>query len=233
MAPARDEFSVIMDPASSVRSEIAARRNAAFASALAATRQSLLTRLKSADDNDGWQRFFDTYAPVIHGLALRSGLSQSEADDALQETLLSVSREMPGFKYDPTKGSFKGWLFQIARRRIADQFRKRARKMRDGDDADGAVEQAADVDGNAFDALWEDEWRENLLQLAIERVKQKVAPRQWQMFDLLALQNCPTEKICELVGANRAQLYMAKMRVGRLLAAEVQALGADGPLEKI
>lgn len=222
-----------MEPVSSLRSEIAARRDAACVSALAATRLSLLTRLKSADDHDGWQRFFDTYAGVIHGLAVRSGLSQSEADDALQETLVCVAKEMPGFKYDREKGSFKGWLFQIARRRIADQFRKRARKMRDGDDAEGLVAEAADGSGSGLEALWEDEWRENLLQLAIERVKQKVAPRQWQMFDLLALQNWPTEKICELLGANRAQLYMAKMRVGRLLASEVQALGADGPHEKI
>lgn len=222
-----------MEPVSGVRSEIAARRSAAYASALAATRQSLLTRLKSADDHDGWQRFYDTYAAVIHGLAVRSGLSQSEADDALQETLLCVAKEMPGFKYDPAKGSFKGWLFQIARRRIADQFRKRARNRRDGDDGAGVIEKSADAGANILEALWEDEWRENLLQLAIERVKQKVAPRQWQMFDLLALQSWPTEKICALLGANRAQLYMAKMRVGRLLTAEVQALGADGPHERI
>jgi RNA polymerase sigma factor (sigma-70 family) len=222
-----------MEPDSSLRSVIAARRSAAYVSALAATRESLLTRLKSTDDHDGWQRFFDTYGGVIHGLAVRSGLSKTEADDALQETLVSVAGEMPGFKYDRAKGSFKGWLFQIARRRIADQFRRRARRIRDGDDAGNVVEEAADVGANALETLWEDEWRENLLQLGIERVKLKVAAKQWQMFDLLALQDWPTEKICELLGVNRAQLYMAKMRVGRLLAAEVQALGADGPHEKM
>src|SRR4051812_15024997 len=102
---------------------------------LDATRQSLLTRLKKSDDHEGWQRFFDTYAGVIHALAMRSGLNSAEADDALQETMLSVAREMPGFRYDPAKGSFKAWLFQISRRRIADQFRRRARRQRDGDDA--------------------------------------------------------------------------------------------------
>lgn len=212
-----------MDPASSIR-EGAPRRQPAWGSALASTRQSLLTRLKKSDDHDGWQRFFDTYAGVIRALALRSGLASAEADDALQETLLSVSREMPGFRYDPAKGSFKAWLFQIARRRIVDQFRKRERQQRDGNDVENLVTRVADPNAQTLDQLWEDEWRSNQLQLAISRVKVKISARQWQMFDLAALQNLPSKRICDLLGINRAQLYMARMRVGRLLKSEMQSL---------
>ena len=218
-----------MEGASSIRAEGGARPRP-WGHSLDATRQSLLTRLKNSEDQQGWQRFFDTYAGVIHALAVRSGLNAAEADDALQETLLSVAREMPGFRYDPTKGSFKGWLFQISRRRIADQFRRRARRQRDGDDVDDFIQNTPDPNGDGLDRLWEEEWRENQLQLAIERVKQKVAARQWQMFDLAALQNLPMAKVCELLGVNRAQVYMAKMRVGRLLKAEAQALSVDGPV---
>jgi|SRR4051812_2184318 len=199
-----------------------------WASSLEATRQSLLTRLKKPHDHEGWQRFFDTYAGVIHSLALRSGLTAAEADDALQETLLSVAKEMPDFHYDPARGSFKGWLFQISRRRIADQFRRRIRNQRDGDDANGALAEAPDPNADKLTEHWEEEWRENQLNQAIERVKRKVAARQWQMFDLVALQQWPTEKVCEVLGVNRAQLYMARMRVGRLLKSEIQALSIDG-----
>jgi RNA polymerase sigma factor (sigma-70 family) len=200
-------------------------------SSLEATRQSLLTRLKKSEDQEGWQRFFDTYAGVIHALALRSGLHQAEADDALQETMLSVAKEMPSFKYDPARGSFKAWLFQISRRRIADQYRRRLRNQRDGNDANDFMSEIADPKGDALTQLWEDEWRENQLHLAVERVKRKVAPRQWQMFDLVALQHWPTERVCEFLAINRAQLYMARMRVGRLLKAEIQALASDLPLD--
>src|SRR5690349_2833344 len=109
-----------MNAGSTLDCESIPARRASWGDALAATRLSLLTRLKQCDDKDGWQRFFDTYAGVIHALAVRSGLSTTEADDALQETLLSVAREMPNFRYDPAKGSFKSWLFKIARRRIVD-----------------------------------------------------------------------------------------------------------------
>ncbi len=219
-----------MEPGSSLRATRATPRPD-WGAGLAATRLSLLTRLKKSDDHDGWQQFFDTYAGVIHALAVRSGLSVAEADDALQETLLSVSREMPGFRYDPSRGSFKSWLFQISRRRIVDQFRRRGRRQRDGDDAGDAIAQAADPSADPLTQLWEDEWRQNQLKLATERVKLKVAARQWQMFDLAALQNWPVERICSLLGVNRAQLYMARLRVGRLLKAEIQALPPDGPVE--
>jgi RNA polymerase sigma-70 factor (ECF subfamily) len=58
----------------------------------------------------------------------------------------------------------------------------------------------------------------------MERVKTKVSPGQWQMFDLATLQEWPTDRICTLLGVNAAQLYMARMRVGRMLKAEVGAI---------
>src|SRR5438105_14462099 len=107
-----------MEPQASELAHGPVRQRPGWASSLEATRHSLLTRLKKSEDQEGWQRFFDTYAGVIHALALRSGLNQAEADDALQETMLSVAKEMPNFKYDPMRGSFKACLFQISRRRI-------------------------------------------------------------------------------------------------------------------
>src|SRR6267143_4162679 len=89
------------------------------------TRQSLLSRLKDWDDHESWRDFFDTYWRLIYGLAVKSGLTNTEAQDVVQETLLAVAKEMPDFKYEPARGSFKGWLLEITRRRIANQVRKR------------------------------------------------------------------------------------------------------------
>ena len=77
---------------------------------------------------DSWDYFSKTYRGLLFSVALKSGLSDSEAQEAVQETLISVSRKMSEFKYDPAVGSFKGWLLQVTRRRIADQFRKRPRE---------------------------------------------------------------------------------------------------------
>ena len=72
------------------------------------TRQSLLSRLKDRQDNESWKVFFDTYWKLIYGAALRAGLREAEAQDAVQETVISVMNSMPDFKYNAEVGSFKG-----------------------------------------------------------------------------------------------------------------------------
>src|SRR5215468_6377937 len=91
------------------------------------TRPSLLARLKNLDDQEGWRDFFDTYWKLIHSVALKSGLTEVEAQEVVQETLIAVSRAIEDFQYQPEVCSFKSWLRLLVRRRIADQFRRRTR----------------------------------------------------------------------------------------------------------
>lgn len=201
----------------------ASKRSRSGGDSLEATRLSLLTRLKDYDDQDGWQRFLDTYGGVVRALALQAGLTPVDADEVLQETLISVVKEMPKFQYDPSRGTFKGWLFRITRRRIADHFRKATRKDHFEIMSEASWENLpeSDLAKDPLNLFWEAEWRIHLVQKAIDLVKERVSPAQWQLFDLAAIQCWPTEKICALLQVNRAQVYMARMRVGRLLKSEL------------
>src|SRR2546422_8175240 len=90
------------------------------------TRHSLLSRLKDWDDQDSWRDFFNTYWKLIYGAAIKSGLSDTEAQEVVQETVITIAKKINEFKTDPALGSFRGWLLHITRWRIADQFRRRA-----------------------------------------------------------------------------------------------------------
>src|SRR5262245_58514032 len=90
-----------------------------------ATRPTLLERLKDLGDADSWNEFFQTYRDLLYSVARRAGLNETEADEAVQETLISVAKKMPGFRYDPATDSFKGWLLTVTRWRIRDQLAKR------------------------------------------------------------------------------------------------------------
>src|SRR6266478_1615518 len=92
---------------------------------LLSTRRSLVDRLANWDDQRRWQEFFDTYWKLIYSAARQSGLTDTEAQEVVQETVITVAKNIDKLKYDPAIGSFKGWLLQITRWRIADQFRKR------------------------------------------------------------------------------------------------------------
>src|SRR5438445_11037380 len=89
------------------------------------TRQSLLSRLKDWNDQESWRVFFDTYWKLIYNAAIRSGLTEAEAQDVVQETVIAVAKKIPAFVYDPSKTSFKTWLMRQTRWRILGQLRKR------------------------------------------------------------------------------------------------------------
>src|SRR5437660_4112070 len=89
------------------------------------TRASLLGRLKDWKDEASWKVFFDTYWKFIYNAAIRAGLTDAEAQDVVQETVIAVSRKIPAFVYDASRGSFKTWLMRQTRWRILGQLRKR------------------------------------------------------------------------------------------------------------
>ena len=64
------------------------------------TRRSLLGRLKNWDDREGWEDFFNTYWKLIYSVALKAGLSDAEAQDVVQETLVTVAKKVGQFKSD-------------------------------------------------------------------------------------------------------------------------------------
>jgi hypothetical protein len=79
---------------------------------LLATRRSLVEHLADWGDQLRWQEFFDTYSKLIYSAARRSGLTDAEAQEVVQETVITVAKNIDKLKYDPAIGSFKGWLLQ-------------------------------------------------------------------------------------------------------------------------
>jgi RNA polymerase sigma factor (sigma-70 family) len=192
------------------------------------TRQTLLSRLKDWQDEDSWREFFETYWKLIYAIARKSGLTDMEAQEVVQETVIAVSKQMPKFKYDPALGSFKGWLLKLTQWRIADQFRKRRHEVQlpDFGDESGefSVEKIADEGQVHLDKVWEEEWKKNLMDTAIERVKRRSDPKQYQLFDLSVFKEWPVMRIAKAMGVNPARVYLAKHRIRLEIKKEIKKL---------
>jgi RNA polymerase sigma-70 factor (ECF subfamily) len=93
------------------------------------TRPSLLRRLKDTGDEQSWQEFNDLYGKLIFGFALKAGLTETEAQEVVQETLIAAAKNLPEFRYDPKVCAFKTWLLNLSHWRVKDQLRKRARTV--------------------------------------------------------------------------------------------------------
>jgi len=197
------------------------------------TRATLIQRLKDWQDQSSWQAFFDTYWKLIYGVALKSGLTATEAQDVVQETMISVAKHMPAFKYDSTIGSFKTWLLNMTRWRITDQLRKRgpfdASHSAGEETATGTrtVDKVVDPASQDLDALWNAEWEKNLLDAAMAKVKRQLDPQKFQIFDLYVNKEWPPEKVAATFGISVDQVYLAKHRTTDLIKKEVKRLEKD------
>lgn len=198
-------------------------------SELIPTRQSLLSRLKDWNDHESWRDFFETYWKLIYHTSIKAGLTDAEAQDVVQETVLSVCKSMRTFEYDAKNGSFKAWLLKLTQWRIADQLRRRQRgikvtRFRETSTGTGTVERIADPAGQPLEAAWNEEWEKNILQVAVERVKRKVNPHHYQVFDLYVIQKWPVSRITEALNVGRGRIYLIKHRISNLIKKEIEHL---------
>lgn len=197
-----------------------------------ATRSSLLRRLQNWQDQGGWQEFFDTYWKLIYAVGMKAGLSDAEAHDVVQETVVAVAKQMREGGYDRTKGSFKNWLCVITKRRIVDHLRRRKpeEKLRPSlppantSTTTDTLHRVPDPASVEFEAVWSEEWRKNLVDVAIERLKEQISPKQYQIFDLYVLKNLPLNKVTHLLHVSAALVYVTKHRVNALVRREVRRL---------
>jgi hypothetical protein len=67
------------------------------------TRGTLLSRLKDLDDSDSWRRFFDTYWKLIYGVAIKAGLSSSDAQEVVQREIDEKIAEVATFHLEPAE----------------------------------------------------------------------------------------------------------------------------------
>jgi len=192
------------------------------------TRYTLLSRLRNWEDNDSWKDFFDTYWRLIYSVARKSGLTEVESQEVVQETIISVAKHIHKFRHDRKLGSFKGWLRNLTRWRIADQLRKRTRLTPDAKTPEVNELELSELvpdqpDGNS-DLRWEKEWQTNLLQAAIDRVKLRIPEEQYQIFDLQVLRQWPVSRITSTLQVSAARVYLAKFRVAALIKKEARVL---------
>lgn len=193
------------------------------------TRRSLLVRLKDWQDDQSWQQFFDSYWRLVYSVGIKAGLSETEAQEVVQETFITVAKKMPEFNYDPEKGRFRNWLIHTTQWRVYDQLEKRKRfpnamEFASADDETSAIERIPQDQRIELDRICDEEWARNLFHVAVEKVKHKVSARQFQIFELCVVKECPVRKIMQLLGISREAIYTAKHRVSQAVEKELAAL---------
>jgi RNA polymerase sigma-70 factor, ECF subfamily len=82
-----------------------------------------LIQRTGAGDRTAFEKLYKRYARPVFGLALRRLGDRGRAEDALQETFVSVWRSARTYK--PERGPGAPWLYGVARNAIVDRSRAR------------------------------------------------------------------------------------------------------------
>src|SRR5262245_2510032 len=144
------------------------------------TRPSLLVRLRDPRDQEAWRTFLDLYAPLLYGFGRKNGLQDADAADLTQAVLQAVSSSIGRLEYDPARGTFRGWLFGVARNQLG-KWRRSQREPRgsgDTDDLQRLVEHPAPEEAD----WWEHEYKRQCFLVAAERVRPQVNEAAWRAF---------------------------------------------------
>lgn len=64
------------------------------------TRQTLLLRHSSREDEAAWEQFVEIYMPPILSFCFKRGLQHADAADVAQEVMADVARSIRDLEYD-------------------------------------------------------------------------------------------------------------------------------------
>lgn len=179
---------------------------------------SLLARLRSPGDDDAWPELIALVNPLLLGWCRRVGLARDDAADLAQDVLAVLVVELRTFEYDP-KRSFRAWLKTIT----LNEFRRRRRRptMLSLEAAHVAEPAAPETE-----AVWENEYRFQLILRGFEAIRPYFQPRTWQAAYEVVIRGRPAAEVAAELGFSSNALYVAKCRVLDRLRKEL-----DGMLE--
>jgi RNA polymerase sigma-70 factor (ECF subfamily) len=189
----------------------------------------LLLVLSNPANPQFWAAFVDRYGPKIYGWCRQRGLQEADAQDVTQEVLTQLVQKLQVFTYAPHKGSFRAWLKTLTHHAWCDYLESRRRA---GGDAKGPETQerleTLEAREDLLKAL-EESFDFELLEEAQARVRLRVTPRDWQIFEDLTVAGRSGPAVAEKLKMSVSAVLMAKSRVQKKLREEIRRLEGTGP----
>lgn len=188
------------------------------------TDPDFLNKLKDWRSDEGWREFHRLYAPAILAHARERGLTREEAEDVVQTTMAKVSAHITTFEYRKTVCKFRTWLNQVVNQRMLAIWREKARSRVAEQAWIELSEQMEEVTPTAGDPRERSEVALRLLELCMNRLRAKVKPRHWQLFEGNVLLGLSGRETAEKYGTTMSNVWVVRHRMIHRLRKEWLAL---------
>lgn len=178
------------------------------------TTTTVLANLRDYENRAAWERFAARFRRPIVTFARSLGLTDVDAEDVAQETLIAFAEAYRDGQYDRTKGRLSQWLFGIAYRQTLNERRGGARRAaRVAAPSDNTDFWAGVPDETAASQSWDREWEQALLEECIKQVRHEVEPVTLRAFELVVQHQRPPADAATELGVPIKLVYNAKHRV--------------------
>jgi RNA polymerase sigma factor (sigma-70 family) len=189
------------------------------------TSMSLMDQLRQSPKNDeAWDRFVRRYRPKIYGWCRKWGLQDADADDVAQDVIAKLTQKMSGFEYDQSR-CFRAWLKTVTQRTLSDLMTSRTRAT--GDQSIRSLLETLEARAD-LERRIEEIFNRELLELAMSRVRERVASSTWDAFRLTTFQGHTGAEVSKMLNMPVASIFVAKHRVQKMLKEEIDKLEGTG-----
>lgn len=175
------------------------------------TQPLLLVRLGDREDRAAWHEFCHRYGELIRSFARHANLQPADCDDVLQDVLMGLTKAMPGFRYDKSKGKFRSYLKTVALHAIFARMRAKKQELAI-DDVKSSTPGLA-LSTEAIERLWDLQWRQYHLRQAMRQIEAEFNEADRTAFNQYAVNGLGAAETAQALNMSVEQVYQAKSRI--------------------
>ena len=203
------------------------------------TRKSLLKRMQKCDEIS-WEEFYRIYWPLVDAVGRKIGLSPDQNKDLMQEIMLDLFKKELLLRYDASRGKFRTFFGVLIRHKASEMLHNSTRlsvvaNVGGSESGDVPASSAAHLseiieDGNdPFQKIFNEEYRNFLLSVAMNELRNSVEPKTYAIFEMVVLQGRPAKEVARHLGISRAVIDVYCSRCRKTLRRIVSEIQTESP----
>lgn len=204
------------------------------------TRKTLLKRLQGLADNISWEEFYGIYWPLVLAIGRKLGLTQDACRDLMQEIMLDLFKGDALLRYDSSRGKFRTFFGVLVRHKAMAMLQESARfsacAKTPGAGGEAYPDKAANPlspgngeENDPFQKIFDEEYRNCLLAIALNELRNNVEPKTYAIFEMVVLQERPAREVAQYLGISRATIDVYCSRCRKALRRIVAEIRTENP----
>ena len=181
-----------------------------------ATSTALLEALRDRGNQLVWHVFCQRYRrPVARYGRSAFGLTEDDAEDAAQQTLIEFHEAYLRGDYQRDRGRLRSWLFGIATYQMRQTVRKnfRRREVHAGHSGEDDVMNRLAASESVLEERWEEEWRQAIYGQCMVEVRRQFNTQTVEAFELFAKDGLTAREVAKRLGMTTNAVYLAKQHI--------------------